>query len=285
MSQKKFNISGRRFHIVINEKSLPHLSELIGYLKNEKCKYILCRKGLNKKGNEHAHIYVAYSATRRLSSKNTYGSHIAKCRGNSQQNITYIKSHHPEKVIEEGELDGLKSTQEKWQDFISDIKSGHIDKFDPMFARHEHYAMRRRAELEVEEMQDYDGDLKDKNCYIYGPPGTGKSLSARFCKRSKIYPKSLNKWWDGYKGQKVVVMDDLDSENAKYIVDKIKIWADRYPFIAEVKNSSYVVDPHINLIITSNYPVEDVFSKESDQEAIKRRFTILHFTGEEIIEE
>lgn len=286
MPQKNnFSISARRFHIVINEKSLPKLSELIGYLKNEHCKYILCRKGLNKKGNEHAHIYVAYDATRRLTNKSTFGAHIAKCRGNTKQNIDYIKSHHPEKVIEEGDLSSLATGKERWQDFVAEIKSCSVDKLTPMYAAHEHYAERRMAEIRVDEMQDYQGDLKDKNCWIYGPPGTGKSLSARYCKRSKIYPKQLNKWWDGYKGQKVVVMDDIDKESGKYIVDKLKVWTDRYPFIAEVKNSSAIVDPNINFIVTSNYSIEDCFEKDKDVQAFKRRFTVLHFTEDGILEE
>lgn len=283
---KVFQCQARRFHIVANEKVLPYLNNVLNFLTTKPYVYILCRKGYNKRNCEHAHIYVAFKRAVRLSSKNTLGCHIAKCRGTTEQNIEYIKGHHPIEVCEKGEIpenDG-DVPPKKWDGFVQQIRQRKVNKFDPMFARYEGYANRRLAELMVEELEDYDGDLKDKNCWIYGEPGTGKSLSARYCKRSKIYPKPVSKWWDGYKGQKVVVMDDLDPDRAKMLADKIKVWTDRYPFVAEVKSSSAVVDPRINFIVTSNYSPEDCFESK-DVDAIKRRFTVLHFTGESIEEE
>lgn len=53
-----------------------------------------------------------------------------------------------------------------------------------------------------------------RGIWLYGPPGTGKSKQAIDI-ADKLYGeepywKSQNKWWDGYTGQKVVLLDDLD---------------------------------------------------------------------------
>lgn len=42
-------------------------------------------------------------------------------------------------------------------------------------------------------------------------------------------------WFDGYKGEKVIHIEDLDKYTAHEIAHNIKLWADRYPTTAEVK--------------------------------------------------
>lgn len=52
---------------------------------------------------------------------------------------------------------------------------------------------------------------KLRGVWIYGPPGTGKTRYVHE-KYDDIYDKGQNKWWDGYTGQKVVLIDDLDKQ-------------------------------------------------------------------------
>lgn len=40
------------------------------------------------------------------------------------------------------------------------------------------------------------------------------------------YIKLSTKWWDGYRSDKRVVLDDLGLEKGKELVDDIKLWAD-----------------------------------------------------------
>ena len=65
----------------------------------------------------------------------------------------------------------------------------------------------------------------------WGVPGAGKSHYVR-----RTYPdayiKSQNKWFDGYQGEKVIILDDCDTDTLSH---HLKIWADKYPCKAETK--------------------------------------------------
>lgn len=37
-----------------------------------------------------------------------------------------------------------------------------------------------------------------------------------------------DKWWDGYDGQPVVLMDDFELDSLKDLKHKMKLWADNY---------------------------------------------------------
>lgn len=277
-SKYEFKIQARRFHIVLNKKSLEHLDECLKYIKNDKVVYILCRKGLNKRKEEHAHIYVCYSAPRRLTNKSTFGAHIAKCRGTSEQNVAYINDHHPELVLEEGEMPkGKDNIGEAWQDFVDQIKSGEVDKYTQFYARYEGYANRRLAELKPKRV--FNGNLKAKNLWMWGPQRTGKSYWAdNFLPKPKyeVYDKPPNKWWDGYTNERIVLLEDLDPEQAQYIAHYIKKWADRKTITAAVKCGAIKICPgDFHFIVTSNYSIDQCFNK-TDAAAIKERFEEWH---------
>jgi len=93
--------------------------------------------------------------------------------------------------------------------------------------------------------------------WIYGPPGTGKSFTARK-ENSVFYWKACNKWWDGYKGQPVVLIDDFDC-NHKVLGHHMKIWLDEYAFGAEIKGSTLGEIRPPKFVITSNYHPDQIW--------------------------
>lgn len=94
------------------------------------------------------------------------------------------------------------------------------------------------------------------------------------------------KWFDGYKGQRVIVIEDLDKYTAHQIGHHIKLWADRYPVTAEVKGATIPLKHYI-LFVTSNFTIEEAFQADQEKatsmqttkasvtiEAIKDRFQV-----------
>lgn len=111
--------------------------------------------------------------------------------------------------------------------------------------------------------------------WYYGVSGAGKTYSA-----IKDYPQpyrkiSNNKWWDGYQGENNVLIDDLDKSH-HYMGYHLKIWADRYAFIAEVKGGSRYIRPK-NIVVTSNYRPQDIWEDIGTLDPILRRFKIKEF--------
>ena len=120
----------------------------------------------------------------------------------------------------------------------------------------------------------WEGDLKKKNVWIWGGPGTGKSTWARRQMATQLtYCKNCNKWWDGFSPDehKLVLIEDFP-ENGNILANHMKLWSDRFQFVGEVKGGAITIWPgNYFLIITSNYPIDQVFPGP-DCEAIRRRF-------------
>lgn len=124
--------------------------------------------------------------------------------------------------------------------------------------------------LDTSKPTDADGV---RGIWYWGGPGTGKSRTARE-KYPNAYLKAQNKWWDGYTGQEHVILDDLDTDVLGHY---LKIWADRYACTGEVKGGTIPL-LHKTLVVTSNYSIEQLFTKDTEMAlAIRRRFRVTHF--------
>ncbi len=119
-------------------------------------------------------------------------------------------------------------------------------------------------------------------CY-YGPTRTGKSWKAisemgcpleqqgLACDLTGIYfKKSHNKWWDGYLGQKYVLIDELPIEASKWVLNYLKQWTGKLPIIPEQKSLT-VLPEWTQVAVTCQHSIDEFFagSDSKDVEAIR----------------
>jgi len=108
-----------------------------------------------------------------------------------------------------------------------------------------------------------------------GPTGTGKSRLL-WELYPDHFPKALNKWWDGYKHQAIVAIEEWSPKN-DCTASALKRWADRYPFSGEIKGGTLHKLRPKKIIVLSNYTPQQCFLNSEDLEPILRRFTVINF--------
>ncbi len=147
-----------------------------------------------------------------------------------------------------------------------------------------------------------------KRYYIYGGPCTGKSLFTKVLAeklKTKIYTKSCSGYWSSYKGEKLVVIDDLTREDWKYIKFNLKKWLDHNTFISsplkdrmtkeEIKEGEPIDPMEYTLVITSYKSLDEFLNSErineegkslseKDMEKIKRLLEVHEFTHTDLKE-
>jgi len=125
-------------------------------------------------------------------------------------------------------------------------------------------------------------DYIPKTCiWIYGKTGIGKSRYIRDNYPGLTYFKAQNKWWDGFAGEDIVLIDDFDKAG-QCLGHYLKIWADCYSFNGEIKGST-LKPVYSKLFITSQYLPVDIWCPGTEEknwddemrQAIERRFTIM----------
>lgn len=103
--------------------------------------------------------------------------------------------------------------------------------------------------------------------WVYGPSGTGKTYSI-FQEHPDIYRISHPKWWDGYVGQKAVLLDDFRPHDMSF-KDLLKL-TDIYPFRVEFKGGTIDVQFTKIYITSPLHPKEYVPPDEEGYQLLRR---------------
>jgi len=241
------------------------------------CTYIIYGKEQGESGTPHLQGFVHFTNARSMKSviKSLPGCHIEIARS-AVKAIEYCKKDGD--WTERGDAPFTqeqkgKVEKERWDVILKAAQEGNEEdipdeirfKYDRNIERIRIREIRKRA-LE---------DTEEKHEWYFGAAGTGKSRKARE-ENPGCYLKMCNKWWDGYVDEDVVLIEDFDKSHS-VLCHHLKLWADRYPFKAEMKGGAMNIRPG-KIIITSNYSPQDIWTDAPDLEPILRRFKCTEFT-------
>lgn len=165
------------------------------------------------------------------------------------------------------------SERERWDLALESCKRGRFEDVpSDILIRHLGNCMRIQRQFGRVDLARLDQVC---GLWFYGAPGTGKSWTARD-RYPGAYIKMTNKWWDGYQFEDEVIMDEAELKT-DVLGHHLKIWADIYPFQAEIKGGSMMIRPKV-FVVTSNYSIDEIFGTDPElAKALKRRFAVTHF--------
>jgi len=266
-------------------------------------KYLVCGEELAPTtGTPHLQGYICFNNPRTLGSVMRLGlGSITVAAGNSLQNYQYCTKTRPSagprpadvtpnEVIftigvrpltpeEKGE-----GEKERWRNIRLLATEGRLDEIEDQIYVTRFDTLQRIAAHHMPNAQPLPiTDGGGCGIWIMGNSGVGKSHSVwEKYNRDEVYLKARTKWWDGYRGQEIVLVDDFDKYNVKLGGD-VKDWADKWPFHAEKKGGSLNIRPRL-VLVTSQYSIEDIWEDMQTRAALNRRFkVILKFDKEQNI--
>lgn len=99
--------------------------------------------------------------------------------------------------------------------------------------------------------------------WLFGPTGVGKSRRVFEQYGNNAYWKMMDKWWDGYLGQDVVVFDDYRA-NLCFFHELLRI-VDRYPYRVQPKGGSIELSATTFVFTTTSRPEVIWHTKTGEQ--------------------
>lgn len=203
-------------------------------------------------------------------------AHIEKTRSDAADAYVWKEESAVQGTrFEKGDKPLRRNNKTDWDLVRTNAKTGNFDDIDAdVFVRH--YSSLKRIRV------DYAEPIWRENIEVlvyWGGSGLGKTRRAWHEADKNVYVKDPNtKWWDGYKGEECVIIDEFTGVIA---INHILRWLDRYPCSAEVKGYSTPLRAN-RFWITSNLDPRTWYpDANSDQmRALLRRMKITHFLGE-----
>lgn len=278
------NPKSRMWCFTLNNYSDDDVARLKA-LDLEALRYTCVGKEVGDSGTPHLQGFLYFKSAVRLTTvKRVVGdrAHCEIAKGNLEQNFTYCTKDGD--FFEVGERPMFQcekgaAERERYKRAFSMAKSGDMDGLIeecPDIAMRHYTTIKRIRVDELHKRKLANCDPQGRMAWYWGPAGTGKSRKARE-ENPDAFIKDCNKWWCGYSDQDVVIVEDVDGENKKWMCRLLKIWADIYPFNAEVKTGSTGLIRPKMIIVTSNYHPEDIWEDPRELEPILRRFHVTHF--------
>lgn len=247
---------------------LPFLPQSIAYIAGQ-------LESGGETGYLHWQLLVAFEKKVRLAAvKKVFGPscHAELSRSSAAREYVWKdESAVPNTRFELGEFKLRRNEKHDWERIRQLARSGTLESI-PADVYVRCYNQLKRIAVDNLQPVGFEREV----VVYWGRTGAGKSRRAWEEATLQAYPKDpRTKFWDGYRGQENVVMDEF---RGGIDIAHLLRWFDRYPVIVEVKGSSVVLSAK-KIWITSNLSPDDWYP-DCDQEtkaALRRRLQVTHF--------
>lgn len=252
----------RRFALTWNN----YTEDTLDIVVNTGHSYIIVGEEVGESGTPHYQIYVEYTHQRTFSSvikAFKKKAHIEVAKADATKNREYCKK---QKVLLE---EGTPKAQGRRND-LKIIKTNikHGKGIRQMLDSEEitSYQGLRCAELLMKYVEP-ERKIAPKIIWRFGQARSGKSRWV-YENYSEVYTPISFKWWEGYDGHKVVLIDDLRADWCPF-AEFLKL-TDRYPYKVEFKGGSRQLLAE-TIIITSPFHPTQVWDTDEDMEQLLGR--------------
>lgn len=252
----------------------------IKYFKKELAYLIFQIEECPKTGNYHIQGYAECSDKLHMSSIHklvNHKMHIENRLGTQQQAIsyckkddTYVKPHRYE--YGEPKEQGKRTDLQRDADIIlnggtlQDISPSNIIKYSKGFEKLVNMQLKPRDWMKPPQV-----------IWIYGESGSGKTTYI-YSKHTDIYMKeSTNKWWDGYKQQEVILIDDFRHWELGF--DNLLRLLQSFPYQGETKGSTVEINSpfiYITSVLKPNEVLNSGHQKDTITQLLRRITKIIH---------
>lgn len=264
-----------------------YTDETIPQYKESVHEYMIYGREVSSTGTPHLQGYVKFKVNKMMSAviKALPGAHVEPMYSTPADCIKYCQKdgdYEEFGTVPETRAEvASKKMKRNWDEAYELAKAGRIEDI-PKGMLTQYYAAYRRIQQDNPIVPD---DLENVcGVWLYGNTGVGKSHTAR-ARYPGIFDKPLNKWWDGYRNEDAVLLDDVDHSTAKWIGHFLKRWADKFAFPAEIKGYTRHIRPK-TIVVTSQYTIEELFAEDTPlQAALLRRFKVETITRKRVEKE
>lgn len=249
---------------------------------NGAVKYLVVGREVGDSGTRHLQGFIQFKSPRSFQAIKRLLPlcHIEQAMGSGLQNFEYCSKDGD--FWERGTRPVSKqdASRETWKNIMEAAKSGRTEWIEENHPRVWIQLSSRLLSLRETKGTLLEGDLEHE--WWVGPTGTGKSRAAWSLYGGKHFQKEINKWWDGYANEDVVIIEEWSPDN-KFTAQALKQWADRYPFTGQIKGGTLQKIRPKKVIVLSNYSIRSCFPDERDWAPLERRFTEIEFPNAELI--
>lgn len=261
-----------------SEEEVKHIEELI-----KSSEYGVYQRERGKNGTAHIQGYVYSKSQRTLAAwKRVIGprAHIEFAKGSAAQNRTYCTKEETREPGTDYFEHGSMPRQGERTDLeavAAAVAAGESDqeiaqKFPGDVIRYHRGIQYLRGLYEVPRR------WKTRVFWWYGPTGTGKSFEANQRFPEAYWKMGCNRWWDGYRGDAAVIIDDYRRDLCTF-AELLRL-LDQYPYRVEFKGGSCQFAAR-DLVITTPLHPRDTWAgrTEEDIQQLLRRIDEVRYFG------